>query len=110
LINIAKNLSNQEPLPEGLDEVERQRLIVERAKESAKATGKLMQDAMIRATAAAAFYQRFANEGREPEYFGTKVQPGDSDAVLLKWKLDDGRHRIIYGDLHVETVPSLIGR
>ncbi len=110
LTNTAENLSNQDPLPEGLDEAGRQRLIAERAKEFAEATGKLVQDAMIRATAAAAFYQRLANEGRQPEYFGAKVQPGDSDAVLLRWKLDDGRQRTIYGDLHVETVPGLIRR
>jgi hypothetical protein len=104
IIRTAKNLSDQEPLPEELEEAERKRLIAERAKESAKATSKSTQEGMTQATAAAAFYQRLANEGYAPAYFGATVRPGVADAVLLKWKIDDGRNRVIYGDLHVETV------
>jgi hypothetical protein len=50
------------------------------------------------------FYQQLLEENREPEYFGATVQPGDSDAVLMRWKLDDGSFRVIYGDLRAETV------
>ena len=41
--------------------------------------------------------------GLEPEYFGDTVKPGDADAVLMKWKLEDGSTRIIHGDLTAET-------
>ncbi|MCA9237156.1 MAG: hypothetical protein KDA44_16900 [Planctomycetales bacterium] len=97
-------LAKQEPLPKDLSADERQRLIQQRSTEAAQATGDAVEGAMLQAMAAAKFYLRLANDGCQPEYFGATVEPGDSDAVLLKWKLDDGRHRVIYGDLHVETV------
>ncbi len=39
-------------------------------------------------------------------YNGKTVGPGDKDKVLLRWKLDDGRYAVIYGDLHSETVTA----
>jgi hypothetical protein len=54
----------------------------------------------------ALFYQKLANEGREPQYYGATVQPNDSSAVLLRWKVDDQRWRVIYADLRAETVPT----
>jgi hypothetical protein len=51
------------------------------------------------------FYLKLAEEGRQLEYFGATVKPGDSDAVLMRWKLDDSHWRVIYGDLRAETVP-----
>jgi hypothetical protein len=43
-------------------------------------------------------------DGREPQYFGKEVQPGDAESVLLFWTLPDGRTRVIYGDLSIETL------
>ena len=54
----------------------------------------------------AAFHQKLAEEGRQPEYFGATVQPGDAEAVLMKWNLEDGQIRVIYGDLRVQTLPA----
>jgi hypothetical protein len=51
------------------------------------------------------FYRQLLLEDREPEYFGATVQPGNSDAVLIRWKLNDRQMRVVYGDLRVETVP-----
>jgi outer membrane lipoprotein-sorting protein len=39
-------------------------------------------------------------------YYGKTVEPGDKDKVLLRWKLDDGKYAIIFGDLHTETVTA----
>jgi outer membrane lipoprotein-sorting protein len=39
-------------------------------------------------------------------YFGKTVTPNDKDAVLFRWKLDDGRYQVIFGDLHGETVTA----
>ena len=36
-------------------------------------------------------------------YFGKIVGPSDKDKVLLRWKLDDGKYQVIFGDLHTET-------
>ncbi|MFQ5807328.1 MAG: hypothetical protein ACE5I3_12845 [Phycisphaerae bacterium] len=52
------------------------------------------------------FYQELVRAGREPEYFGDSVTRDDADQVLLRWKLDDGRLRVIYGDLRIETLPA----
>lgn len=39
-------------------------------------------------------------------YYGKTVRPKDKDKVLLRWKLDDGRYQVIFGDLHAETVTA----
>lgn len=39
-------------------------------------------------------------------YYGKTVGPNDKDKVLLRWKLDDGRYAVIFGDLHTETVTA----
>jgi outer membrane lipoprotein-sorting protein len=52
------------------------------------------------------FYQRLVRDGREPEYFGREVTAADGDAVLMQWRQDDSRLRVIYVNLTVETVPD----
>lgn len=37
-------------------------------------------------------------------YYGKTVRPGDKDKVLARWKLDDGRYEVIFGDLSADTV------
>ena len=39
-------------------------------------------------------------------YYGKTVGPKDKDKVLLRWKLDDGRYGVIFGDLRAETVAA----
>ncbi len=39
-------------------------------------------------------------------YRGKTVTPKDAGKVLLRWKLDDGRYRVIYGDLKSEDVSA----
>jgi len=46
-------------------------------------------------------------ENRENvQYFGQIVEPGDSEAVLMYWKMDDGRYQVIFGDLQVGTLTA----
>ena len=52
------------------------------------------------------FYVMLGNEHRDPAYHGDRVTPRDFDKVLMRWRLDDGQYRIIYGDLRVETVSA----
>jgi hypothetical protein len=52
------------------------------------------------------FYADLVKEGVEVEYFGDSVRALDYDKVLMRWKLDDGRWRVIYGDLRTETKES----
>jgi hypothetical protein len=39
-------------------------------------------------------------------YYGKTVGPKDKDKVLLRWKLDDGRYEVIFGDLRAEIVTA----
>jgi outer membrane lipoprotein-sorting protein len=39
-------------------------------------------------------------------YYGKTVGPNDKDKVLLRWKLDDGRYQVLFGDLSGETVTA----
>jgi len=41
---------------------------------------------------------------KDPAYYGRTVTPKDPDKVLLRWKLSDNEYRVIFGDLHAETV------
>ncbi len=39
-------------------------------------------------------------------YYGKTVGPTDRKKVLLRWKLDDGRYQVIFGNLHGEIVTA----
>lgn len=43
---------------------------------------------------------------RDAAYYGKTVGPNDKGKVLLRWKLDDGRYEVIFGDLRAETVAA----
>ncbi len=44
--------------------------------------------------------------GKEASYHGKTVGPNDKDRVLFRWKLDDGKYRVIFGDLRAETASA----
>jgi len=41
---------------------------------------------------------------KDAVYHGEKVGPDDKAKVLFRWKLEDGKYRVIFGDLQAETV------
>lgn len=51
-------------------------------------------------------YKTLVEENKDPVYHGETVGPDDTDKVLLRWKLDDGQCRVIFGDLHADTVTA----
>ncbi len=55
---------------------------------------------------AGAFVGGLRSEDKEPAYYGDSVTAGDVDKVLLRWKLDDGQYRVIFGDLRIEDVSA----
>ncbi len=57
---------------------------------------------------ACAFYAELVEAGKDAAYFGDDVQSRDFDRVLMRWRLDDGRYRVIYGDLRAETLDSTL--
>jgi hypothetical protein len=52
------------------------------------------------------FYTFLRGKNREPAYYGQVVKPGEAERILLRWRLGANEYRVIYGDLHVETVPA----
>jgi hypothetical protein len=43
-------------------------------------------------------------DNKDPAYYGKTVTPKDADKVLMRWKVSDNEYRVIFGDLHAETV------
>ncbi|MHC4545917.1 MAG: LamG-like jellyroll fold domain-containing protein, partial [Planctomycetota bacterium] len=52
------------------------------------------------------FYMTLVQDGNEPAYYGDKVTPEFPHAVLMRWKIEDGKYRVIFGDLTVEDVTT----
>ncbi len=51
-------------------------------------------------------YGQLMAENRDVAYHGSRVTTEFPHAVLLRWRLDDGRYRVIFGDLTVQDVPA----
>lgn len=52
------------------------------------------------------YYQDLIEEGTEAVYYGNVADISDTDSILLHWKTDDDRYRVIYCDLRPATVSS----
>jgi hypothetical protein len=67
---------------------------------------KIVNDIQMPILGLGLFYDKLIEDKKDPAYYGETVKPGNADKVLLRWKLDDGRYRIIFGDLHADTVTA----
>jgi len=63
-------------------------------------------DKVIKLKYAATYVRELDDNGKEPVYYGDTVTAADADKVLLRWKLDDTRYRVIFGDLHLDDVDA----
>ena len=54
----------------------------------------------------AQYFGTLQTEGKDPVYYGPTVAADDANKVLLRWKLDSGQYRVIYGDLRIEDVSA----
>ena len=61
---------------------------------------------MMQTIAPVLLYNSLIEENKEPVYYGKTVELGDADKVLMRWKLEEGLYRVIFGDLSVKTVTS----
>jgi outer membrane lipoprotein-sorting protein len=52
------------------------------------------------------FHMMLSQEKKEPAYYGNVVTPGDKALVLMRWKTGDNQYRVLFGDLHAETVDA----
>jgi hypothetical protein len=55
---------------------------------------------------ACGYYVDLVGTGKDAAYYGDEVDVRDFDRVLMRWRLDDGQYRVIYGDLRTETVSA----
>ncbi len=51
-------------------------------------------------------YEYLAQRVKDVVYYGDSVDPQDSNAVLIQWKLSDGEYRVVFGDLREEIVTA----
>lgn len=51
-------------------------------------------------------YATLVADGKDPAYYGDVVKPGDADLVLVRWREAENQYRVIFGNLHAETVDA----
>jgi len=49
-------------------------------------------------------YNTLEKEGRDPAYHGDRVTANSPDAVLFRWKVDDNKYRVVFGNLSTRDV------
>lgn len=84
----------------------RDEIINEIINETMNETMDEMMKEMMSIMSVGQFYMRLVQEKRDPMYYGENVSPGDSDLILLRWRLDDGKYRVIFGDLDQKDVSA----
>ena len=52
------------------------------------------------------FYARLDKQDQDPAYYGYNVTAGDTDAVLMRWKVSDNEYRVIFGDLTAKNISA----
>lgn len=58
-----------------------------------------MQELMAPIQSLGMFQMKLVQEKKDPAYYGDQVTPEDTDAVLMRWKNDEGTYTVIFGDL-----------
>ena len=52
------------------------------------------------------YYQNLLSQGIDVVYYGDNINLGDSNAVLMQWKISKGQYKVIFADLHTKTVSA----
>jgi hypothetical protein len=68
--------------------------------------GNKLVDFLMPIRGLARFYNGFQLDKKDPAYYGKTVTPKDADKVLVRWKVSDKEYRVIFGDLHTQTVTA----
>jgi outer membrane lipoprotein-sorting protein len=68
--------------------------------------GERLQETLMPILSIGGFYNARLADDKYPAYHGKIVTPQDADQVLLRWKVSDDEYRVIFGDLHAETVST----
>lgn len=51
-------------------------------------------------------YTTLERDGKDPAYHGDRVSAASPQAVLFRWKIDDNRYRVVFGDLRTEDISA----
>jgi hypothetical protein len=73
---------------------------------SREAGMRVATQSMMRLTALTVFNMILAGQQKDPVYHGDVVTPTDIELPLMRWKVSDTEYRVIFGDLHAETVSA----
>ncbi|MCG8377835.1 MAG: hypothetical protein MI702_15265, partial [Chlorobiales bacterium] len=52
------------------------------------------------------FYATLVQDRKDPAYHGKVVTPADAGLPLVRWRISESEYRVIFGDLHAETVDA----
>lgn len=86
-------------------EAQRIRQMMEQAKDDEE-RAKLIVEPLMPLQMLGGFYATLTQQQKEPAYYGKIVPPGDKALVLMRWKTGENEYRVIFGDLHAETVDA----
>jgi hypothetical protein len=73
---------------------------------SKEAALRMGQERMMKLMSLTMFNLLLAQQQKDPVYHGNLVTPADADLPLMRWKAGEGEYRVIFGDLHAETVTA----
>ncbi len=73
---------------------------------SKEAAAMAIQPLMMKLMPLAMFHKMLGAQQKDPVYRGDVVTPSDIKLPLMRWKLSDSEYRVVFGDLHAETVSS----
>jgi outer membrane lipoprotein-sorting protein len=82
----------------------KEKLGIEPNKEPGQEETQQMMGKIINVQATFMFYNKLVQDGKDAAYYGKDVTAGDTDAILMRWKISDDTYRVIYGDLTAEDV------
>ncbi len=66
--------------------------------------GQFSIDKMLPQRGLVLFYESLVKDQRDVAYHGGSVTTRDADLPLLRWRATDKQYRVIFGDLHTETL------
>jgi hypothetical protein len=55
---------------------------------------------------ASAFYDKLIREKKDVAYYGDKITLEDSSRVLMRWKISNGKYRVVFGNLTRKSVTA----
>ncbi len=65
----------------------------------------IMQEFYAPIHALGMYHMTLVQDKKDPAYFGNQVTPQDTDAVLMRWKIEGNTYQVIFGDLNTTEMP-----